>query len=449
MIEHNEIDNILEDSLKSYSPKADDRHRSRFLEEASTFAVPQTNRNFRRNKYIVGGLLLLVFMTGMVFVFITNTEEIPSTSALVNRQMHEAENLKPENQQHEVINQVQSPTIINKPEEKQRSSNTENSMAEIRVRSNKIDNQTNLIVEEKPGTETVETPILTDNSILVEAQNEFENQVINEVDVKKSVLESESIPTEIQTQSAPGQTEKDIPERKPARNGNHTAMFNIYYRPEMIFNIIENEKLMHGLGTEFQYKMFNNKYVLGTGLGVSISNGYYEYAINYNEFLGTYKKLDSISFDFNEQIFQMTQTVHTSESQVFDTATQTEYARVYRQFVYLQIPFLMGYDFVTKENYSLGIRFSPILSILLTNKPVDFQYDAGQNQIIQINRITPERVQTNWQLIAGFNFTRYSKNRLFFEIEPRVTYYFNSVYQKSDHTNPPYGFGLRLGIGLR
>ena len=31
MIEHNEIDNILEDSLKSYSPKADDRHRIRFF----------------------------------------------------------------------------------------------------------------------------------------------------------------------------------------------------------------------------------------------------------------------------------------------------------------------------------------------------------------------------------------------------------------------------------
>lgn len=449
MIEQNEIDKILEDSIKTYSPNAGELHRSRFLEEASKIAGPQPNSIFKWNKYIIGSLLLLVFITGLVFVFIPSADDNTSPSANENRQMQTAENQKSVNGNHEVINQAQSPEILNSQAEKQESSNTGTSMVEIRVRSNEIDDQTNLIIEEKSGAVTVETPIQTENNHLAKAEIVTEYQVVNENIVEKSGFESLPLPNEIQPQITPEQTEKDVPERKPAKNGDHQAMFNIYYRPEMIFNIIETEKLMHALGAEFQYKMFDNKYVLGTGLGISISNGYYEYAINYNEFLGTFKKLDSISFDFNEQNFQMTQTVHTSESKVFDTATQTEYARVYRQFVYLQIPFLMGYDFIRKENYSLGVRFSPILSILLTNKAIDFQYDGGNNQIIQINRITPERVQTNWQLTAGFNFTRYIKSRLFFEIEPRVTYYFNSVYQKSDHTNPPYGFGLRLGIGIR
>ena len=145
----------------------------------------------------------------------------------------------------------------------------------------------------------------------------------------------------------------------------------------------------------------------------------------------------------------MIPTIYTSELQVFGEETKLDYAKVYRQFVYLEIPLLLGYDFIIKPAYSLGFRFAPILSVLLTNKAENLIYDGGLNQIIQINKITPERVQTNWQLSTGINYTRKAGNHLSFEIEPQFGYYFNSVYQKSDHTDLPYSIGLRLAIGFR
>jgi len=444
MNEQHKIDEILRKSLEGYQPNLNARQRSRFLEEAAKIETPTTGNNNRRNKLIAGGLLLIAFTSGLLFFFNPETDiQVESgakslTPEIITSAVNEIIVLKEEKVgQNILINEIgngsekieiSARTPINHEE-----AGTINNIDTSDKQAETVEEQIPLTSEtvfEDDITNTDVTDKTTDVVIVAAPENV---QIISEVPVNKE--------TE--------QTEKDVPERKPSQNRNRSAMVNVYYRPEMIYNIIGNEKLMQSFGAEFQYKLFDNKYIIGTGVGLSISHGYYEYAIDYNEFLGTYKKLDSISFDFDAQRFEMTQTVHTSEEVVFDTATQTEYARVYRQFVYLQIPFLMGYDFIRKENYSLGVRFSPILSILLTNKPIDFHYDAGLNQIIQINRITPERVHTNWQLTAGFNFTRYTKSRLFFEIEPRFTYYFNSVYQKSDHTNPPYGFGLRLGIGIR
>jgi len=134
---------------------------------------------------------------------------------------------------------------------------------------------------------------------------------------------------------------------------------------------------------------------------------------------------------------------------VFADEITTDYKRVYRQFRYLHIPFILGYNFACKEKYSMGIRFSPILNILLDKTMVDPNFDPGPNQLVQINRITPERVQSNWQLAAGFNYTRSLSRHLWMEVEPGFKYYFNSVYQKSDHTEPPYGFVLRRAIGFK
>ncbi|NOU48399.1 MAG: hypothetical protein HOO86_15245 [Bacteroidales bacterium] len=444
MNEQHKIDEILRNSLEGYKPDLNARQRSRFLEEAAKIETPTTGNNNRRNKLIAGGLLLIAFTTGLLFIFNPDVdspvERVAKSLApeIITSAVNEIKVLNEE----KVGQNIPVKEIGNGSEKIEISAKTRNNfeVAETIISTDNSDKQTETVEKQIPptGVTTFENTITntdaTNNTeVVVIAALPEEVQLISEVPVNKE--------TE--------QTEKDVPARKPSQNRNQSALVNVYYRPEMIYNIIGNEKLMQSFGAEFQYKLFDNKYIIGTGLGLSISNGYYEYAIDYNEYLGTFDKLDSISFDFDAQRFEMTQTVHTSEEVVFDTATQTEYARIYRQFVYLQIPFMIGYDFIRKENFSLGVRFSPILSILLTNKPIYFHYDAGFNQIIQINRITPERVHTNWQLTTGFNFTRYTKSRLFFEIEPRFTYYFNSVYQKSDHTNPPYGFGIRLGIGIR
>ncbi len=222
----------------------------------------------------------------------------------------------------------------------------------------------------------------------------------------------------------------------------------LFYKPGLMWNIIENEKLTHSVGIEWQSRFFNGNYIMGIGVGMQRTTGYYEYAVDFNKFLGNYQRLDSISFLWNAREFTMQQTQYTSEQVVHDTAIQTDYHKLYRDFVYLQVPFVMGYDVIRKEKYSIGIRFSPILSILMSKKPVEFQYEAGLDKVVQINRITPDRVRTNWQLNTGINFSRRISENLQFEIEPGFTYYFNSVYEKPKVSSRPYGASLRIAIGI-
>jgi hypothetical protein len=241
--------------------------------------------------------------------------------------------------------------------------------------------------------------------------------------------------------------EKDDGVDKPYR-GSRNKYIGLYYKPGLMWNIIENEKLTHSFGVEWQSRFFSGNYILGTGIGMLRTTGYYEYAVNYNEFLGTYQRLDSISFLWNPREFSMQQTYYTTEETVHDTAIKTGYHKLYRDFVYLQIPIVMGYDIVRKEKYSIGIRFSPILSVLMSKKPVDFQYEAGLDKVIQINRITPDRVRTNWQLNTGLNFSRRISKNIQLEIEPGFTYYFNSVYEKAKVSSRPYGASVRMAIGI-
>lgn len=300
----------------------------------------------------------------------------------------------------------------------------------------------------------INTDILLSEGI--PGNNEISAELPVQTNIPNETGSIESEPANINTTEAEAET--DNPSTANAKNKEkkvkqgHRFMnqtLSLHYRPEIVWNVIDNEKLIHNFGAEWQTRLFSGNYLLGTGLGASLTRGYYEYAIKYNEFLGNYQQLDSITFNWNPREFSMETTVHTSEETVFDTVIKVNTARVYRDFIYLQIPLTMGYDIVNKPRYSLGIRFAPILSVLLSKKPVDFRYEAGNDRIVQINRITPDRVRTNWQLNAGINYSRRLTNTFWMELEPRFTYYFNSVYEKSDNSSSPMGASIRVAVGIK
>ncbi len=225
--------------------------------------------------------------------------------------------------------------------------------------------------------------------------------------------------------------------------------YSLHYRPELVFNIIDDNKVVHNIGLDVQFKLFDNKYIIRTGVATSLSKGYNEYAVLYNEYLGSYNGIDSITFAWDENHYHLIPTYYMSEREVFDTAIQTDISRVYKRYTYLQIPLVLGYDFITNSQFSLGVRFGPTFSALLSSKTISDDYDPEKNNIIQINQITPDRIHTNWLLMAGLNIGIYSKKKLFYEIEPQFSYYFNSVYQKYDSSKPPFSIGFRLAIGIK
>lgn len=468
------IDKWLRDSMKEFQPDVSAESRHRFLSEAT---VGKTASSWRRFTYAALGLLILVSVIGIFLWFGGNEPSIeenakPNGKEIVKTELQSSQSEQIVNNSSPVnnISATGLPDHVPgnlkytvQPEES--GSQSRESALEDEVQINAQTSSSQLLTLKDPSNNdllTFEKPIvfetangtLLTNDLKPIYSNELDEAPIPVVDSVKPPALTVIIPVLGNPISIPAEDTAQSP-APPVQPKNHVKYGNsnnylfLYYRPEMIWNIIENEKLVHNFGLEWRTGLFNGRYSLGTGVGLSQSKGYYEYAVDYLEYLGSYQKLDSISFNWDPANFLMEQSRHTSEQVVFDSSVKTNYARVYRKFTYLQVPLIMQYDLISAEKYSLGLRFTPILSILLTKKAVDFKYDAGMNQVIQINRITPERVQTNWQLAAGISYKRRLMGNLLFEAEPRIAYYFNSVYEKPDDSASPFGASIRIAIGIK
>ncbi len=242
---------------------------------------------------------------------------------------------------------------------------------------------------------------------------------------------------------------EDIPKYTNMVADQKHLAYSIFYRPEVTYNLIESNKLSHVFGLDIQYRFFGDRYSVRTGLGLSVSKGYYEYATEYQEFLGEYEKLDSITFTWDEPQYHLMPTKYMSSEEVFEDTLSILNSKIYKRHYYLEIPLILGYDFITKKSWRLGLRTGPRLSLLVNTKTLNDMEDLGRNRVVQINQITSDRIHTNWQFVGAANLGIYTKGRVFFEMEPQFTYYFNSVYESADQGVSPWSISMRVAIGFR
>ena len=229
-------------------------------------------------------------------------------------------------------------------------------------------------------------------------------------------------------------------------NKNWHISTGIYYSPEWLFNILEGDKYVNNFGIEGIFYMGN--YSIRTGAGLSITKGTNELLISYNDYLGNYARLDSMTFMWNQQHSDLVPTYYLSNKNVYDSLMKLDNAKIIKQYTYLQVPLILGYDFWRKGSMAIGLRAGPILSILLETRQITGEYEPEKNKIIEINQISPERIQTNWQIMGGINCSFMLSKRLSIELEPEVRYYFNSVYEKSDNARKPWSAGFRLAFHI-
>ena len=180
-----------------------------------------------------------------------------------------------------------------------------------------------------------------------------------------------------------------------------------------------------------------------TGAGISITKGFHELAVEYNDYLGSYKSLDSMSFSWNQEHTQLLPTYFMTDQKVWDSLIKLDYPKVEKRYTYLQIPLILGYDFIQTDYFSFGLRAGPVMSILLDSKVISQPYDAGENKIIAVNNITPDRINLNWQVMGGVAASVNITKMLLFQLTPQVKYYFNSVYEKSDVDKKPWSVGVQ------
>jgi hypothetical protein len=434
MKENHEIDKLLRDTLAGNTIQPSDESRKLFLDKAVSLPPVAKQTHHRKIMWVSGIIILL--LSGLILLWLPDSGEktdSPNTPLITTEifvESVESENITPETLSDE--KEAQPVVSINE------------SSPTISIYRKATQNQSNL---HQPDNEvqhlTLSQTAPMDNISETTAE---EQGTENETTYEKEIADSPEMDQKPGIDAPQTESSLKLPsDMKP----NHPRSWGIglFYRPEMIFNIIENEKLIHNTGLEVQYRFFGNRYSARTGAGISVSKGYYEYAAVYNPFLGTYSALDSITFTLAENKFHLIPTYYKSEKDVHDTASQTHHAKAYKQHIYIQIPLEFGYDFIMQPKYRMGLRFGPTLSVLANRKPVSFVYDPGKDKLIQINKITPERISTNFHFSGGVNFS-YLMNSFVVEIEPRAAYYFNSVYEKPNSSLSPYSFSLRIAIGI-
>jgi hypothetical protein len=233
--------------------------------------------------------------------------------------------------------------------------------------------------------------------------------------------------------------------QKPVKSElEHYFTAGAYYLPEWMFNTIEGDKFVNNFGVEGVF--YRGPISIRTGAGISISKGITENSVEYNDYLGTYNKLDSVTFEFNESSHDFLPSFYMSEEKVWDSIAKLDSTNVIKRYTYFQIPLVLGFDFWQKGRFTIGVRVGTIMSVLLNSKQISGPYNPGENQVVGIAMITPDRVSVNWQALGGFDASARLTESIFIELEPQAKYYYQSIYEKSANSKKPWSFGLRTAI---
>ncbi|MBP1672346.1 MAG: outer membrane protein beta-barrel domain [Bacteroidetes bacterium] len=475
MEKYNLFDESIKNALDDFIIFPDDSQKDVFLNHVEKI---KSNRARRKKLWIFSGLIILLLGTTIVSFSIFNAPKI--TNIVVNNTIQKKNPIPSKINKNGSISKK---CVGSNPEKEIKKEQKNHLLTIIPVENNshQTENSDHNIVSEFfiPSTTTnsnfeSKTNIqsnsnLESNSNNAQPQAEPSNSIVEnnpELRVNSPIISEESnikndnkntISPENKPDTATSKPQKETVNNKKNKSDHNPITSNIkdldicvsvFYRPEVIYNIIENDKYIHNAGLEFTFHPFNPRYVIRTGIGLSISKGYYEYQVDYNKYLGSYNSLDSVSFSLAQNGFNLIPEYHFSNEDVYNESLDSYYTKIYKKFIYLQIPLEIGYDFYKKNTYSLGVRTGPLLSVLVNQESTLLTVDPGKDKIIQINQITPQRIAANWQYMIGFNISK-SVRRFVFEIEPRFTYYFNSVYEKGDQTQSPYSFNIRLAIGIK
>lgn len=222
-----------------------------------------------------------------------------------------------------------------------------------------------------------------------------------------------------------------------------TWQFGAFFTPEVSFYSDDSIANQRSYALDFTARWKKNEFFIESGLGVSFSSDEGKYAIDYEQFLGSYDDVYNVTFDTTES-GGLVPVYHTNVVNVYDSISRYKLDNTRNQYTYLQLPVYVGFH---KQVDRLGwfVKGGPILSVLV-NKNIP-EPDAGYNRIIGLDQQMATRVSTHWQLAVSAGITYQLSNKVSIAIEPTFRYYLNSQYeQKYINTRHPYSVGLRTGL---
>lgn len=440
------VDDLFRDSLQDYQVHPSDTARHRLLDEAE--AIMSKERRFRWRWFLLlAGLIVVVTVATVIW---QDGEDAGSTQPAVGSgqsvvRSEGSEVTGGKSEAGGVVEQVgkqgtevsvdtkttEHPELSDQLTERSSSENIQDPIGPSTVQSGLP-----IIAASSQGPTDAEEPVAEEQTDKLFPPTLPFPDTVNQMD---PTVSGDSVTPDATVRSA-------MKPAKRQRSSSWQFATSVYYFPEWMFNTLEGDKFVSNLGVEESFRF--DRYLLRTGIGLSIAKGTNELMVEYNDYLGTYNQLDSIRFSWDEKNYHLLPTYYLSDKDVWDSLMQLDYPKVVKRYTYIQVPLILGYDVVRHEKFSLGFRAGPVLSVLVNSRTLTDDYDPGKNKIIRINQVTPDRIQTNWQIQGGINLSLPLSRRIGFEIEPTFKYYFNSVYEKSDAMKKPWSVGFRASFTI-
>jgi hypothetical protein len=450
----NKVDDFFRETLQDHTVVPSENAKAAFLKEA---AILEGSRKLNRKLYfyLSAVVLLIAISAGLFFVRSNHSEKETSSTisnSAISNSIHDKKiksniNIKQselhpiEKQEIPLVTTNIQKTNDNNPQK--RNNKNVNIIHSSLVQKNELSSPgffsstTEKSISLNPPSEPQTKQPVTEPAAPMNTQPLSDN-AIKADSLKKTT--NKTVDTLITQNSSNGNP-------KPG-SGTNPKIWNVaiggYYAPEWLFNTLEGEKYVNNFGIEGTFHF--GRYSIRTGAGLSITKGTNELSVSYNDYEGSYNKLDSISFVWDAYRTHLIPTYHYTKTSVWDSVMKTHYAKIIKRYTYMQVPLILGYDFWKNDHFSIGLRIGPILSILLKTEQVSDNYDPGKDRIIQINMITPERIQTYWQFMGGINAAFCLSRKIGLEVEPELRYYFNSVYEKPVNNKKPWSTGIRIAF---
>jgi hypothetical protein len=435
---HHPLDDLFRQGLKDLEISPTDEGRSGFMEKAGE----ELAKRSRSSGWLTGTAIILgILLTGVIIVYFNSSEKQVSKNSVEtikhNQSGPEAANIQTLNISAQGIDAKSTTTaakkqnIPNQPE-KSNSKSTSHDQFPNYTASTDIKNDISPVLNSDPP-----PPIHPFSSVILpDSATSPPSPPLLKERGPGGEADSAKYPAEVHPLKDAGH-----PPIPSSHKHEWNILAGIYYSPEWIFNTLDNNKYVNNFGLEGQFRF--GPYSVRTGIGLSITRGFNEIVIETKPYLGGYNALDHITYHWDSKHYHLIPTYFTTWKEVYDTAIHQNYFTLEKEYTYLQIPLILGYDFFTEKWFSLGACVGPVMSLLLKTKELTSEYNAGKDQVISINNVTPDRIHLNWQAMGGVNASFHISGFITFELEPEIRYYFNSVYEKASPSAKPWSVGIR------
>lgn len=235
-----------------------------------------------------------------------------------------------------------------------------------------------------------------------------------------------------------GETSNSSAKPKPAQRNKIPSP--IKFEPGFRYNIDfpldgSSAEPVHSLNVEGKVRW--GKFYVYTGAGYAIAKGFHQYEVKYNDYLGQYKKLDSITFAWDQKHYHLLPSYYMTETEVYDSSLKLDYYSLQKRYTRVRIPLMIGYDLYQKGRFSLGVQAGAEWDIFAGAREKEGSYTAGSKKIISVNAVTDELSKNRVFLIADFSVACRLSKRIYLLAEPRLNYLL-----------PSSGNGSQSGQGL-